>query len=100
MSTYLETDTTIRGGLPVIASGYVTLAAGPLPVPGEATAVVCPGWDDDVDALHVRFHSGHECRFDMSDADMRRCEGALIDEARSLASVRRGAVSRRWRPEP
>ena len=100
MSTYLETETTIRCGLPVIVSGYVTLAAGPLPVPGEAVAVACPGWGDDVDALHVRFRSGHECRFDMSDADMRRCEDALIDTARSLASVRRGGMSRRWSPEP
>ena len=83
MSHYIETDTTIRGGLPVIASGHVTLSAPPLAVPGEAVAVLCPGWDDDVEDVHVRFRSGHACRFDVDDADLRRIEDALIDEVRS-----------------
>ena len=74
--------TTIRCGLPVIAAGYVTLASPPLSVPGEAVAVLCPGWGDGVDDVRLCFLSGHEIQFGIDSADMRRVEDELIDEAR------------------
>ena len=83
----IEIETTIRGGLPVRVEGTVTRGEPPLPVPGEAMAVLCPGWETTAEIEAVRFKSGH--RFPIaipsgfSDAERERLEDELIEAAKA-----------------
>ena len=79
----IEIETTIRGGLPVRVEGTVTRGEPPLPVPGEAMAVLCPGWETTAEIEAVRFLSGHPIGTELSEADELRLIDELIDEAKA-----------------
>ena len=80
----IEIETTIRGGLPVLVEGTVTPGAPPLAVPGEAMAVICPGWPTQVEIERVRFRSGHSFgKHTLAEADRIRIEDELIEAAKA-----------------
>ena len=62
-------ETTIKGGLPVLAEGTVLLERETRYQPGSV----------DVDDLAIRWRSGHVCRLDVSVADHDRICDELIE---------------------
>ena len=83
--SWIEIETTIRGGLPVQVEGTVTPGAPPLGVPGEAMAVICPGWPTEAEIESVMFRSGHPIGTVLSEADELRLEDELIAAAKAQA---------------
>ena len=83
---YIEIETTIRGGLPVLVEGTVTRGKPPLPVPGEGMAVICPGWPTEAELHRIRFRSGHSFGLPtLTKADRIRIEDELIAAAKAQA---------------
>ena len=69
----IKIETTIKGGLPVIATG---IYAGPY---WGLMGLDYPPRDESIEDIEVRFRSGHTLSGDLSDADLGRIAGEMLD---------------------
>ena len=88
----VETKMTIE--VEVTVRGAYKPGASPLPVPGEAVAVVCPGWEEHVEDFEVEFPGGGKWMPEY-DAD---CEDLLAELENGLIEAAKVEVERSEEP--
>lgn len=69
----IQIETTINGGLPVIATGiYMGPYWGPMGLYGTPR-------DESIEDIEIKFRSGHTFSGDLSDADLEKIAGEMLD---------------------